>query len=1793
MKKLITHFLVSLSFMFFSFIPKSSMAQCNTCTFGGTKSPSNTLTPTLCWQTQSGINGGTYAEINIVSGRTYFFSYCTANGGSANFDTRLVLFNGTTYLTCNSDYGCTPATAARVDWTATYTGVVRVRTLRYVSAANQCASTGTGAVLAYKEQCPTLNIPTGTTPGTLTAPGPVITNPITVQWSSSGTTHHVELWDAVTNNQINLPPSADCINGLSYTLPTLPSGQYKWSVHRNQPCGCCEGNPTTDRYFQVGASCTTPGTPASATGTATGQTSANLSWTAGNPVGSPTVTYYWVVGTNPTVTYGNGVAQGTTTSTSVSTNLLTCATQYYLRVYASTSCNNTNSGYRTSASFTTSACNPNCITPGTPATATGTATGQTSANLSWTAGNPAGSPTVTYYWVVGTSATVTYGNGVDQGTTTSTSVSTNLLTCATQYYLRVYASTSCNNTNSGYRTSTSFTTTACNPNCITPGIPASATGTATGQTSANLSWTAGNPAGSPTVTYYWVVGTSATVTYGNGVDQGTTTTLSASTNLLTCATQYYLRLYARTSCNGTNSGYRTSSVFQTQSCNPNCTTPANPANPTSNSPQCNSVTLTRTGTPPSGIIWYWQTTATGTNTSNSGATYVVNTSGTYYLRAYNTANGGCWSTGSGSHTVSVIVCPANNLVIDYGINALVIPPWQRQNDNYDGKVTVIRTGNVNAPWHLEVDVHNSTGTIVENTIQYSSITTSIQFFNTANDVSLRNYSVEGKIMAYYAVLDNSVPLIRRKVFGTSVNINNGLTYIIEKKWDKKNVVYFNNGNEPLKIPVHYDPTYPYGSNLGIQFKRINKVSYTLGLGGTCLALNEPYSIFPPTYPTLNSFFRIENGYMIIDRDLNLSNLKNVLPGEFEYKIVKHVSPQLFSILESGEFDLSKVGKISLTPNTSGKLLIMVGGIFNEMEGSADNLKINAPDVTTNPNSTYSYSVIEFARQYATTKNFSSWYIAQGNANSIKRNGYDIGISLKEIVRNYEFISGTTVNEIAILCHSKGGLDTRCMLGGFNISYNGSKTFPSNSEESTLINKINKVLFFDTPHWGAEIATTATYWCNFGILSSIPGVHDLIPQNSSLIGINSTAMPNHVYFLNMTGYKTFQDLTDQVVKVIESHKPRLFTNKIIQLYQNDVREDCPNASLPCNSYPSGRLHLLIHKSSFLNHNGNGQYVPLNCYNTTIGNNLNKVVNFLNDTYSNPGFLNCYNSIYQLYGHAAGSILSGANVYFIPRGGQKQYLTTTDENGNFNISHFPFSQANDTITVESSGHEKISVVLNNDILSLGHLELPTFSLSPSNNLIKYSSLLLPNQNPITSQPTIQIKVTGQNVNQYFINQHSSDSIFIPLLLSNYIASIPLDSGYNRIVVKFVGADTVYQVKNIYYLPDTLMNEFAMNCIIQTTQPYLNAKLFVDNQFYCNINTISKTIKLLKANNELKFSRFGYKDTLFRVDSTTILNLSMQPSSYSSNTDSAIFNFNNKLNPQYWKAISVKNLSPIINKQVSVMQYDDSYTGMSLKPQTRKFVFRKLGSAAPASFKTAVVFDQIITPDKDSVYLLYKNGNSWVKYQANQTGVSEYDPEVQKLAFEKLYIDDNQTREIVLMKKQAPIMKTPVIIDIHSGETLQFPLSYFVSDPDSIKNDITLSSTDVKVRIVGATVYITAPVGFTGNATFTLTATHDFLDISKDFKMKVLSPGIYVPTGFTPNNDGLNDDLNPKYMGKLLTCHFTLFNRYGQKVFETTDCTKGWDGKINGVEQPTGTFVWMLSYQFDGEAKKEMKGTTTLIR
>ncbi len=90
------------------------------------------------------------------------------------------------------------------------------------------------------------------------------------------------------------------------------------------------------------------------------------------------------------------------------------------------------------------------------------------------------------------------------------------------------------------------------------------------------------------------------------------------------------------------------------------------------------------------------------------------------------------------------------------------------------------------------------------------------------------------------------------------------------------------------------------------------------------------------------------------------------------------------------------------------------------------------------------------------------------------------------------------------------------------------------------------------------------------------------------------------------------------------------------------------------------------------------------------------------------------------------------------------------------------------------------------------------------------------------------------------------------------------------------------------------------------------------------------------------------------------------------------------------------------------------------------------------------------------------------------------------------------------------------------------------------------------------------------------------------------IDVPSAFTPNGDGLNDYLYPLNAYKAEQLQFRVYNRMGQLVWQTTDWTRKWDGRVNGQLPATSTFVWFLNYtNRETKQKIHQQGTTVLIR
>jgi gliding motility-associated-like protein len=90
------------------------------------------------------------------------------------------------------------------------------------------------------------------------------------------------------------------------------------------------------------------------------------------------------------------------------------------------------------------------------------------------------------------------------------------------------------------------------------------------------------------------------------------------------------------------------------------------------------------------------------------------------------------------------------------------------------------------------------------------------------------------------------------------------------------------------------------------------------------------------------------------------------------------------------------------------------------------------------------------------------------------------------------------------------------------------------------------------------------------------------------------------------------------------------------------------------------------------------------------------------------------------------------------------------------------------------------------------------------------------------------------------------------------------------------------------------------------------------------------------------------------------------------------------------------------------------------------------------------------------------------------------------------------------------------------------------------------------------------------------------------------IYFPSGFTPDKNGLNDLFKPITNLKLPYFRLSIYNRWGEQIFQTMDVTKGWDGKIRGMNADAGVFIWYCEFKRPGATEiKSVKGTFILVR
>jgi gliding motility-associated-like protein len=202
---------------------------------------------------------------------------------------------------------------------------------------------------------------------------------------------------------------------------------------------------------------------------------------------------------------------------------------------------------------------------------------------------------------------------------------------------------------------------------------------------------------------------------------------------------------------------------------------------------------------------------------------------------------------------------------------------------------------------------------------------------------------------------------------------------------------------------------------------------------------------------------------------------------------------------------------------------------------------------------------------------------------------------------------------------------------------------------------------------------------------------------------------------------------------------------------------------------------------------------------------------------------------------------------------------------------------------------------------------------------------------------------------------------------------------------------------------------------------------------------------------------------------------------------------------------------------------------------------------------------------------------------------DPQVWPVAsttYTVIGVDANHcidTQSVLVTVKPAAVIDLPDSVTIYPGESYQMDPGgnclYFQWFPplglsaDNIANPLAQPAVNTRYFINGATEF-----GCTVS---------DSMDV-----IVSLDSYIDMPNAFSPGSNP-NSELKPVHRGAVTLNYFRVFNRWGVKMFETSDINKGWNGTYNGQPQPMGVYVYIVEAVTPSGRKFYKQGNITLIR
>jgi len=168
---------------------------------------------------------------------------------------------------------------------------------------------------------------------------------------------------------------------------------------------------------------------------------------------------------------------------------------------------------------------------------------------------------------------------------------------------------------------------------------------------------------------------------------------------------------------------------------------------------------------------------------------------------------------------------------------------------------------------------------------------------------------------------------------------------------------------------------------------------------------------------------------------------------------------------------------------------------------------------------------------------------------------------------------------------------------------------------------------------------------------------------------------------------------------------------------------------------------------------------------------------------------------------------------------------------------------------------------------------------------------------------------------------------------------------------------------------------------------------------------------------------------------------------------------------------------------------------------------------------------------------------------------------------------------------------VINISPKDTLVKPGSQIILNAQVSGNISTIQWTPSN-ELVNANVLSPLTIPITANTIFKLEVTNtDGCYASANAAVKISKP-LVMPNAFSPDGDQKNDIFRIPPGASIQLQEFSVFDRWGAKVFTTKNATEGWDGRINGKPADTGTYVYIVKGK-DEKGEVFIRGSVTVVR